>query len=44
MGRAIEGGRIIADTREVPFAAVAAIKGHLAFYPDKVDVTEEPAG
>jgi uncharacterized protein (DUF427 family) len=31
-------------TYEAPFAAVAAIQGHLAFYPDKVDVTEEPAG
>jgi uncharacterized protein (DUF427 family) len=30
---------------ETPYAAVAAIKGHLAFYPDRVDAIEEgPAG
>jgi uncharacterized protein (DUF427 family) len=30
---------------EAPFAAVAAIKDHLAFYPDRVDSIEErPAG
>lgn len=30
-------------TYEAPFAAVAAIKDHLAFYPDRVDqVAEEP--
>jgi uncharacterized protein (DUF427 family) len=30
-------------TYEVPFAAVAAIKDHLAFYPDRVDrMAEEP--
>jgi uncharacterized protein (DUF427 family) len=28
-------------TYEDPFAAVAAIKGHLAFYPDRVETTEE---
>lgn len=30
---------------EAPYDAVAAIKGHLAFYPDRVDAIEEkPAG
>jgi uncharacterized protein (DUF427 family) len=30
---------------EAPFDAVAAIKDHLAFYPDRVDaITEQPAG
>lgn len=28
-------------TYEEPFPAVAAIKGHLAFYPDRVDRIEE---
>jgi uncharacterized protein (DUF427 family) len=28
-------------TYEDPFAAVAAIKGHLAFYPDRVEAIEE---
>jgi uncharacterized protein (DUF427 family) len=28
-------------TYEQPFAAVAAIKDHLAFYPDRVDAIEE---
>jgi uncharacterized protein (DUF427 family) len=28
-------------TYEKPFAAVAAIKDHLAFYPDRVDAIEE---
>lgn len=28
-------------TYEAPFAAVGAIAGHLAFYPDRVDVIEE---
>ena len=28
---------------EDPYPAVAAIKGHLAFYPDRVDVIEEGA-
>jgi uncharacterized protein (DUF427 family) len=27
---------------EAPYAAVAAIEGHLAFYPDRVDAIEEP--
>ncbi len=32
-------------TYEAPYAAVAAIKDHLAFYPDRVDAVEErPAG
>jgi len=28
---------------EQPFEAVAAIAGHLAFYPDRVTISEEPA-
>jgi uncharacterized protein (DUF427 family) len=28
-------------TYEAPYAAVAAIKDHLAFYPDRVDAVEE---
>ena len=28
-------------TYETPFPAVAAIEGHLAFYPDRVDAIEE---
>ena len=30
-------------TYEAPFDAVAAIRGHLAFYPDRVDAIEELA-
>lgn len=30
-------------TYEEPYPAVAAIAGHAAFYPDKVEVTVEPA-
>ncbi len=30
-------------TYEAPFAAVAAIKDHLAFYPSRVDALEESA-
>jgi uncharacterized protein (DUF427 family) len=29
---------------EAPYAAVAEIEGHLAFYPDRVDAIEERAG
>jgi uncharacterized protein (DUF427 family) len=29
-------------TYEAPYDAVAEIKDHVAFYPDKVDVVEEP--
>ncbi|GJE29035.1 DUF427 domain-containing protein [Methylobacterium organophilum] len=29
---------------ETPFPAVAAIRGHLAFYPDRVDAIEEEPG
>jgi uncharacterized protein (DUF427 family) len=29
---------------EAPYAAVAAIKGHVAFYPDRVDAIEEQPG
>jgi uncharacterized protein (DUF427 family) len=28
---------------EAPFDAMAPIKGHLAFYPDRVDAIEEQA-
>jgi len=28
-------------TYEAPYAAVAAIKGYVAFYPDRVDAIEE---
>jgi uncharacterized protein (DUF427 family) len=28
-------------TYEAPYAAVAAIKDHVAFYPDRVDAIEE---
>jgi uncharacterized protein (DUF427 family) len=31
-------------TYEAPYAAVTAIKDHLAFYPDRVDVIEERPG
>lgn len=45
--KAADGGRGAAEnavwTYEEPFPTVAAIKGHLAFYPDRVEVTEEPA-
>ena len=40
------GGRTAADAAwsyEAPFDQVAEIKGHLAFYPDRVDVIEEVA-
>jgi len=30
-------------TYEEPYPAVAAIAGHVAFYPDKVDITVERA-
>lgn len=30
-------------TYETPFTAVAAIRDHLAFYPDRIDSIEEPA-
>ncbi|QJU59074.1 DUF427 domain-containing protein [Sphingomonas sp. AP4-R1] len=30
-------------TYEAPYEAVAAIRGHLAFYPDRVDAIEEQA-
>ncbi|GLS23854.1 hypothetical protein GCM10007874_68750 [Labrys miyagiensis] len=29
---------------EAPYAAVAAIKGHVAFYPDRINSIEERAG
>jgi uncharacterized protein (DUF427 family) len=31
-------------TYEQPYPAVAAIAGHVAFYPDKADITVTPAG
>ncbi len=39
-------GATVADaiwTYEQPYPAVAAIAGHVAFYPDKSDITIEPA-
>ncbi|MCB9416338.1 MAG: DUF427 domain-containing protein [Mycolicibacterium sp.] len=39
-------GATVADaiwTYEQPYPAVAAIAGHVAFYPDKSDITVEPA-
>ena len=41
------GGRVAENavwTYEEPYPAVAAIKGHLAFYPDRVDRIEEVPG
>lgn len=38
------GGRVVENVAwsyERPFPAVAAIAGHLAFYPDRVDAIEE---
>ena len=38
--------RLVADAAwsyEEPFEAMAAIKGHLAFYPDRVEAIEERA-
>ena len=40
----VAGDRAVADVAwsyEHPFPAVAAIAGHLAFYPDRVDAIEE---
>jgi len=34
-----EGGAEVAWTYEDPMAGVEAIRGHLAFYPDRIDVT-----
>lgn len=31
-------------TYEAPYAAVAAIKNHMAFYPDRVDIREKRPG
>ena len=36
-----EGGENAVWTYEAPFDAVAAIKDHLAFYPDRVEIKEE---
>lgn len=39
-------GKTVADaiwTYEQPYPAVAAIAGHVAFYPDKADISVEPA-
>jgi uncharacterized protein (DUF427 family) len=40
------GGRSINAvwTYETPYAAVAAVKDHVAFYPERVDATEERPG
>ncbi len=40
-GRMLENA---AWTYEHPYPAVEAIAGHLAFYPDRVEITEEPPG
>jgi uncharacterized protein (DUF427 family) len=43
----IGGGRSVNAvwTYEEPYGAVAAIKGYLAFYPDRVDmISEKPPG
>ena len=37
-----QGENAVWEYRE-PFAAVAEIEGHVAFYADRVEVTEEPA-
>lgn len=42
----IKAGGQVAENQvwsyEAPYTAVAAIAGHLAFYPDAVTVSEEP--
>ncbi len=35
-----EGSANAVWTYDAPFPAVAALRGHLAFYPDRVDLTE----
>ena len=44
----VGGGHGAADNAawcyDAPYDAVSEIKGHLAFYPDHVDIREEPAG
>jgi len=43
---ATSAGDTVADaiwTYEQPYPAVAAIAGHVAFYPDKADISVEPA-
>ncbi|MBC7987320.1 MAG: DUF427 domain-containing protein [Sphingomonadaceae bacterium] len=39
-----EGGDNAVWSYETPYPAVAAIKGHLAFYPDKVELEVLPPG
>jgi uncharacterized protein (DUF427 family) len=42
-----QGGEVVGDviwTYEKPYAAVAGIADHVAFYPDRAEVTVEPAG
>jgi uncharacterized protein (DUF427 family) len=42
-----QGGEVVEDviwTYEKPYAAVAEIADHVAFYPDRAEVTVEPAG
>lgn len=41
-GDAGPGSRPVAWSYEAPYAAVAAIAGHLAFYPDRVRLSEQP--
>ena len=31
-------------TYETPYAAVSGIEGHLAFYPNRVEIVQEPTG
>ena len=41
-----QGGEVVEDviwTYEKPYAAVAEIADHVAFYPDRAEVTVEPA-
>jgi uncharacterized protein (DUF427 family) len=43
----LPGGKELADavwTYQTPYPAVDAIAGHVAFYTDRVQVAEEPAG
>lgn len=38
-----EGGLNAVWTYEAPYDAVSQIKDHLAFYPNRVDIVEQPA-
>ncbi|HEX8064003.1 MAG TPA: DUF427 domain-containing protein [Allosphingosinicella sp.] len=41
---AVDGSADVAWSYEAPFAAAAAIAGHLAFYPDKTEIETLPFG